>query len=316
MRTLEYLADPTLRAIYAPGLIAGLATALLCGIVSPLVVVKRMGFIGQGISHAAFGGVGVAALLAAWGVCGSGGLAEFAVILTFCMLAALGMAALADPAASSGAPRRTAPATSEDTAIGVYLVGSMALGAVLVQVARDHAIGAGHPADARPWESILFGSVLLAGPGEAVLAWIALAVVAAALWLARRPLLLWAVDDQAARVMGAPASLTRAGFTVLLAVVVVSAMKVAGVVLASALLVLPGAAALRLADRLGAVLAVSCMLSLGAAIGGLVVALETNWPPGPCVVGAALVAFIVASVLPQAVRTRRPTAEAVGFRLT
>ena len=44
--------------LYGPGVVAGIAIALVCSVLSPLVVLKRLSFVGQGISHSAFGGIG------------------------------------------------------------------------------------------------------------------------------------------------------------------------------------------------------------------------------------------------------------------
>ncbi|MFN0010565.1 MAG: metal ABC transporter permease [Phycisphaerales bacterium] len=285
MKTLEYLADPMLRGLYLPAILAGLAVAVTCSLVSVLVVVKRLGFVGQGISHSAFGGIGVASLLAAYGVLETGGAAEMLVVGLFCIGAAVGMALV-------GRDRKT----PEDTAIGLFLVASMALGAILVQVARQHAIEAGRPADVRSWESILFGSVLLVSRAEVVAAWVVLVGVAASLWAARRPLLLWAFDEDAARAAGVPTGLVRAGLLAVLAVVVVTTMKVAGVVLASALIVLPGATALRLSTRLRPVLALSVAAAVLGLVLGLVLSFELSWQPGPCIALAQTGLFVLAAL--------------------
>ncbi len=285
MKTLEYLTDPALRALYLPAILSALAVALMGSVVSPFVVVKRLGFVGQGVSHCAFGGIGVASLLAAWGLLAPAGPGEFAVVLAFCIAAALGMSALS-------ASRRT----PEDTAIGLFLVVSMAAGAVLVQVARDQALAAGRAADVRSWESILFGSVLTAAPADALLVSALALAVALAVWLARRPLALWALDEDAARASGLPVALVRAGLLALLAVVVVATMKVAGIVLASALIVLPGAAALRLSTRAGVVWASSAALALLGALGGLVLSFERSWPPGPSIALVQTALYLAAAL--------------------
>jgi zinc transport system permease protein len=273
VRIIDFLADPAMRAIYLPGTLAGLCTVVMCGLVSPLVVVKRLGFIGQGISHSAFGGVGVAAMLAAMGVIAIGGAAEFGVIAAFCIAAALGMGLLAD--------RKRTP---EDTTIGLFLVGSMAAGALLVAMARDRAITAGRAPDARSWESILFGSVVNAGDAEVVLAAIVLVIAIAAVLMLRRPLLFWAFDEDAARAFGVPTRLIRGALMVLLALIVVTAMKIAGVVLASALLVLPGATAMKLSTRLIPVTLLSIACGILGLLVGLALSVQQNWQPGPCVV--------------------------------
>lgn len=277
---LAEMAD-LLTGLYLHALLAGLAVVLMCGVLSTLVVVKRLGFVGQGVSHSAFGGVGVAAMLAAYGWAAPGSVTEFVVIVGFCMAAALGMAAVAD--------RRTVPT---DTAIGLFLVASMALGAVLVQVARGVAMAQGRAPDVRSWESILFGSVLLAGPTDTVLGWGCAAVVIGAAWHQRRRVLFWAFDEDSARAFGVPTALTKVLVMTLLALAIVTAMKLVGVVLATALLVLPGATALKLTDRLWPAVAWSCGAGVVGLVGGLLVSLRLDWSPGPCVVLVMTAVFV------------------------
>ncbi len=286
MLLYEYLTDPYTRDLYLQAIVAGMAVVIMCGVLSPLVVVRRLGFIGQGVSHSAFGGIGVAAILAAFGVLSTGGLAEFAVIVAFCIAAALGMGGLSH--------RRTLP---EDTAIGMFLVGSMALGAVLVQASVRVAGERGVMMAGRSWESILFGSILMAGPTE-VRTGIACAVgVIGLLWWFRRPLLFHIFDEDSARAFGVPGERMRAVLMILLAVAVVTAMKLAGVVLATALLVLPGAIALRLNTRAGrglaAVTGISVVAGIVGLLGGLILSTQMDWQPGPSVV-LVLVAMFAA----------------------
>jgi ABC-type Mn2+/Zn2+ transport system permease subunit len=291
IRLIDHLSDPAMRGIYVPGLVAGLCTALTCALVSPLVVVRRLGFIGQGISHCAFGGVGVAAVLAAWGLMGTGGVMEFVVVSAFCIAAALGMGMIAD--------RRRTP---EDSTIGMFLVGSMALGALLVTMARDHRVNAGLAPDPRSWESILFGSVMNAGHIEMWLAIGVLAAVLIVLGMLRRALLFWAFDEEAARAFGVPSGAMRAILMIVLALIVVTAMRTAGVVLASALLVLPGATALRLSDRLGTVVLVSLACGVIGLVGGMILSVQANWQPGPCVVLVMAALFVASLASSKAIR--------------
>lgn len=291
MKTLEYLSDPMLRGLYLPAIVAALAVALMCSVVSPLVVVKRLGFVGQGISHSAFGGIGVASVLAAFGFVATGGAGEMTVVVGFCVAAALGMSVLGG--------RRETP---EDTAIGLYLVASMAAGAVLVQVARAHAVSVGRPADVRSWESILFGSVLMVSRAEVVGACALAVVVGVVVWMVRRPLAVWGLDEEAASAAGVPVKLVRAGLLALLAVVVVATMKVAGVVLASALVVLPGATALRLSARAGRVWMVSVGAAVAGVVGGLLLSFELSWQPGPSVALVQTGVFVMAAVAGRVVR--------------
>ncbi|HZW06951.1 MAG TPA: metal ABC transporter permease, partial [Phycisphaerales bacterium] len=159
-----------------------------------------------------------------------------------------------------------------------------ALGGLLVEVSRQMAVARGLAPSARSWESVLFGSVMVSGDGDVWLAWGVAAAVMAAAWWWRRGLLFWTLDEQSAPVFGVPAKRMRALLMALLAVAVVTSMKLAGVVPATALLVLPGAIALRLSRSLRTVIA----LAVGTAVAGLVAALllavALNIQPGPALV--------------------------------
>lgn len=283
MRTIEYLFTPALASTYWAIVVAGLAIALFAGALSVLVVVKRLAFIGQGVSHAAFGGVGLAYLL---GVGASGDLggrfALLAVLLAFSLGAALGIAWLGE---RSGA--RT------DTAIGIVLAVSMALGFVLLRQAGERAAATGSPTPPAI-EGVLFGSVMTLTWLDA---WIALAAGAGllgALFLARRPMLFWAFDERVCEAFGAPGGRMKVLLLCLLAVAVVVTVKLAGVVLATALFVLPGAIALRLADRLWVVVGVSIGAAVLGTLGGLVLSFEWNLQVGPGVVLALAAMYALA----------------------
>lgn len=279
--------EPFMLQLLGRAVVAGLPVVVMCGVLSVLVVVKRLGFVGQGVSHSAFGGVGVAAVIAVYlpaRLLPYADSVQLGVIVVFCVAAGLGMAAVS---------RRRQ--VSEDTAIGLFLVGSMALGAILVHASYALASAHGRPPTAQPWESILFGSVMLTTPREAWTAWVVGAVVLIAAWWVRRPLLFWVFDEDSAPAFGVPGSAMRTTLMVLLSVAIVVAMKLAGVVLATALLVLPGATALRLSDRLWPSVAVSVVASVAGLLGGLGLSVALDWPTGPCIVGVLTALFAAAA---------------------
>lgn len=276
MRTLEYLTGDS-ASLFLPGVVAGLAIALQCAALSVFVVVKRLAFIGQGVSHAAFGGVGLAAFL------GLASSATFGLTAAFCVFTAIAIGHLS---------RRKE--TRADTVIGVFLVASMALGAMLLAL-RARNPSAGPPPS---WEGLLFGSISVVTWTDAILAWgVALATLGV-LWCVRRRTLFWAFDEPGAEASGVRTGAIRVLVLALLAVAIVTAMKLAGVVLATALLVLPGAIALRLSARLAPVFALSVLAgTLGLAI-GLILSFESDLPPGASIVGVLTLAFAIAWVAP------------------
>ncbi|MBL8963235.1 MAG: metal ABC transporter permease [Phycisphaeraceae bacterium] len=277
MKTIEYLSSPELARLFIPGVCTGFAMAVMCACLSVLVVLKKFSFIGQGISHAAFGGMGIAAVLGigAGAAGASGALGQFSVVVAFCLAAALVIATLSGRGS-----------TSADTAIGIVLVASMCLGGILLHVA---ARGRGVPGAG--WESILFGSIVGISPAEAWIAGLVAAGVVVTAWWFRRPLLFWAFDESAAPAFGVRSWAMRNLLLVLLCLAIVTAMKVSGVVLATAMLVLPAAAALCVSDRLWRVFWIAQGIGLGGVAGGIVVSMELDWPPGPSVVAVLTAAF-------------------------
>ncbi len=268
MNTIKWLSDPDLAGLYWPAIITGLAVAALCSLLSVLVVLKRLAFIGQGISHAGFGGVGVAAAL---GVVGStaasassaGAAQQFVIVLAFCLFAALLISWLSERGGAE-----------PDTAIGIVLVAAMAVGAVLIKRARTGV----------SLESFLFGDILAVGWSDAVIGWVVAVGVLITLWSVRRPLSFWAFDQSVAQALGVSDRRMNTLLMVLLSLATVTTMKLAGVVLATAMLVLPGALALRLSHRSTPVLILASAAALLGVLGGIVLSFELNWPAGASIV--------------------------------
>lgn len=291
MRTLEFLRDYP--SVFWPPVLGAVCLALLCAWLSVLVVLKRLAFIGQGISHAGFGGIGLAAVLGLASTAAAstpmGAVAQFGVVLAFCVAASLLVGFLSTP--ESGSSRRGGAAgggggTHEDTAIGIVLVASMALGSILVR----------RFAPTFRWEDFLFGYLMNTGWADAAVAAGVTAATLIVLWWGRRALTFWAFDEPAAEAFGVRGRLARIIVMTMLALATVTAMRLAGVVLASALLILPGAIALKLSVRSGAVLVISLIAALAGVLGGIVLGFELAWPPGPSIVAVLTALFGAASL--------------------
>ena len=283
MNTLEYVLDPALRGVFLPAFVAGLGLVVCTALLSPLVVLRRLAFVGQGVSHAALGGIGLAVLAGlSFSGTGLGSVGFYGVVLAFCVGASLLIARMS-------ARREGGRSEEAATSIGIVLVAAMAVGVIALQLA--HARGVRNlPA----WESVLFGSIVSVGWVDAAVAWGLAFVVAGVLWWGRRSVVFWAFDEPAAAAFGVRGGLVRDVLFVLLAVTIVVAMKLVGVVLATALLVAPAAAALRLSARLGPVVVLSAAVSFVSLVGGLVLSIEMDLPPGACVVAGLVVAYGVA----------------------
>ena len=285
--------------------VVALGIAAQAAALSLFVVTKRLAFIGQGISHAAFGGVGVAAALGLLATGDLGAPAYIGIIGVFCIGAALAMAWL------SG--RR---GVREDTAIGIGLVASMALGLLLLQVNSHDDAHAAHNDEPRAVavathtdtdtdtdthfeiDAVLFGNILGVGWRDAALTWGIAAIVLGTLWAQRRRVVFWAFDEDGAQAFGVPSHKVRALVMVLLALSIVVTMRLAGVLLASAVLLLPAATALRLSAQLERVLALSMLVATVGMVGGVLLSAALGIASvGPMVV-LTLVALFAATWLP------------------
>jgi len=284
--TIEYLTNPALAAFFWPVALTAVLVAILGGAVSWLVVVRRLSFIGQGISHSAFGGVGLGLVLGLGASSPGARVAMLAMVLVFAVCSALLIAAIAD--------RRTG---NTDAAIGIVLSVAMACGFLLHHQASINAARTG--AFAPPSiEQVLFGSITTIGWHDF---WIGAALGSISLGLLawrRHAVLFWMFDESAAEAFGVPTAPVRSLVLAVLAVIVVITMKLAGVVLATAVLVLPGAIALRLSTRLSAVVLLSISFGLACSLIGLVAAFEFDVQPGPTIVLTLAAAYVLARLLP------------------
>ncbi len=287
MKTIEYLFTPELAPMFWPGVIAAVVIAVLCAPLSPLVVLKKLSFVGQGVSHAAFGGVGLTLFGAS--VLGIGGWNPLmqACVAVFAVAAGLWIAVLS---------RRR----GTDTAIGIVLAVCMAVGFVFYRLAADRLAREGLPPPPGI-EDVLFGSVLGVGPGGAIVTTAAAAAVLVLLWWIRRPLLTWAFDESTAGSFGVEGERMCAALLGMLSIAVVATMQVAGVVLATALLVLPGAIGLRLGQNMRTVAVASLAAAIAGVLGGLVISFELGVQAGPSIVLTLAALFALARAIPRPV---------------
>jgi zinc transport system permease protein len=259
-------------------LAAGLLSSLLCGVLGVLVVAKRLTFISDGISHAAFAGLGLSFLLGADPRLGALGSAiVFAVIL-----GALG----------------TAVAHRHDAMIGVLYAVGMALGIVLIHQAPGYVPNL---------MTYLFGNLLLATAGDVHLTLALTTLVLATLVVLRKPLVAVAFDEEFAAVQGVPVRTFSTVLLVLVALTVVLLIQVVGVILVLALLTIPPLTASAFARDLGPAIAISVLAALLSATGGLALSYRWDLPSGPTIVllaAALLAASHLARVLSSGARRR------------
>lgn len=258
-------AMPLLQRAVGAGALVGLA----CACLSPYVILRRMSFVGDGMAHAAFGGMGLGLFLVAGSHVEDP--AVQAITIGFCLLLAVAVGLVS---------RRAGPARiSEDSAIGIAFSVSMALGALLITL-RQRA----EPQYAPSWEGYLFGSLLTIGADQV---WLTLGLAAAVvliLAVLHKELMYYTYDENLAEVSGLPVALLHYLFLLLLVLTVVISSRLVGIVLASASLVLPGLAALAVCKRLGTAVMLAGAIGVLSFEAGLYASYVWNVPPGSAVI--------------------------------
>lgn len=288
---------------YHQALLGGLAIALLCSVLSVWVVLKRMAFIGEGIAHGAFGGVGVALLAGLAFASMRSELARDAVICAFCVSGAIIIGALT---------RRGK--LHEDTAIGIVLVAAMALGLLLIDLRAvwlQRLIEAGSVQREQigytpSFHDILFGNILFITRQQVIAAWILAGVIVLAVVAFFKELVFFTFDEETASVFGVRTNLLYYGLLICLGLAVVAAMRSLGVVMASALLILPGASARCWSNRIGWVTVLSAILGTTGLMAGLLLSIYLrHFSPGGVIVMTLCAIFLVSFLARHARRGRK-----------
>lgn len=248
-------------------LLAGVMVALLGALVGFFVVLRRMAFVAAGISHAALGGVALGVLF---------GQSPTLWAIGFTIAVALLMSVLA---------RR---GVSEDTAMGIFFPSAMAFGVVVIGLS---------PVWRQDLMSYLFGDILAVQPADLWSLAITTALTAGLVALFFRELLFISFDEESAHAAGVPVAPFRTLLVVLMAVTVVVAIKVVGVVLVSAMLVIPTASAAQLTSRWQGILLGSLAVALASLLSGLWVSFTWRVSTGPGTVLVAAALFALASVV-------------------
>lgn len=260
----RFLVEPFSYPFMLRALLASLGIGLLTSMAGFFVIYRRLAFAGQGIAHAIFGGVALAFALGFSPLLGG---AAFAIAIAVAIAAISRHGSL-----------------SEDAAIGIFFSAAMALGTVLVARTPGYVDLFGY----------LFGNILAVTPADL---WTL--VVAGGLTLAFfvhyfHDLVAVAFSPELAQVDGKPVAFLEYGLLIAIAAVVVLAVRMVGIVLVSALLVIPPATARLRARHYPAFLALTLALNLTSSLGGLLLSYWFDLPSGGTIVLLATTLFLAA----------------------
>jgi zinc transport system permease protein len=249
-------------------LVSGIAVGACAPLIGTFLVQKRLSLMGDGLGHMAFAGVAAGLLT---------GVSPLWTALVVAVLGAMTIEWL-----------RLRRRASGDLALAVFFYTGIAAGVVLTGLAGSLNSGV---------LTYLFGSVLTTSRSDAFSVCLLGAGILAVVAVSWRGLFAVALDEEAARVAGLPVDVLSLGLAALTAVTVVAAMRVVGVLLVAALMVLPVGSAQRLARSFGATLRWAAAIGIGSVIVGLVVARAAALAPGGTIVLVAAATFTVTAAL-------------------
>ncbi|MGQ9474101.1 MAG: metal ABC transporter permease [Candidatus Caldatribacteriaceae bacterium] len=236
-------------------LLEGVMVGTICALLGVFVVLKNLSFVSAGISHAAFGGIALGYLL---------GAEIIVTTLLFCLLTGLSITFLV---------RKSN--LKEDTIVGILYASTMALGIFLLSFSRGYTVDL---------FGYLFGSILAVSKTDLLVTALALLGTTVILLLFFKEFTIVTLDQETAQATGIPAEAFNYLLTTLIAMVIVVSIRIVGMILVSALLVIPAATALRFSHRLQRVIFLAACLGVISCLLGLLASFYLNTPSGATIV--------------------------------
>ncbi|MGB1006413.1 MAG: metal ABC transporter permease [Thalassobaculaceae bacterium] len=245
-------------------LAAGVGVALISGPIGCVVIWRRMAYFGDTLAHAALLGAALALLLDA---------PTILTVLAVLMLAALALTVL-----------QRVSGLSADSLLGLLAHAALALGLVALALL--------------PWVRVdlmgfLFGDILAVSMVDLAVIYIGGAAALLAFWRIWRPLFAASISPELAEAEGLRPARATVVFTLLLAAVIAIGMKIVGVLLVTAMVIIPAAAARRFARGPEQMALIAAIIGALSVVGGLMGSLEWDTPTGPSIVVAAALLFLV-----------------------
>ncbi|MBC7264169.1 MAG: metal ABC transporter permease [Chloroflexi bacterium] len=248
-------------------LLASVLIGTVCATIGVYVVLRGLSFIGAGISHASFGGVALGFLL---------DIDPMWTAVVFCVATAWGIAWVSSRSR-----------VKEDTAVGIFFAATMALGILLIGLMREYNVDL---------FGYLFGSVLAVTTSDLwISGFLGLGVLTTVV-IFFKELLFITFDPEMAQVSGLPAGALHTLLLTLMALSIVLSIKVVGIILVSALIVIPAAAAHQLTRDFRQMMGLSVLIGNLSAVAGLFLSYWLNTASGATIVLTATVLFFLAAL--------------------
>lgn len=260
--------------------VAGVLVGALCAVIGVYVVLKGLAFIGAGISHASFGGVAIGVWL---------GINPIWSAIVFCILTAWGI----------GLTSRKGH-VKEDTAIGVFFASTMALGILVIGLKQGYQVDL---------FSYLFGSILAVTIQDVWATIVITVLVLTTVLVFYKDLMFITFDPEMAEVTGVPAGKLYFLLVTMMALTVVMSIKVVGIVLVSALIVTPAAAAYQLTEKFRNMMALAVVFGVGSCVLGLLLSDALGIASGATIVLLSTATFFLCAALSPRRKRKRAIVE-------
>lgn len=249
-------------------LLAAVLLSVITGFIGSYIVVRRLVFLSGGITHASFGGIGIA-----WYY----GLNPILGAAVFSVLSALGLEFL-----SQGRTLR------EDSAIGMLWSLGMAIGILFVFLTPGYSPNL---------MSFLFGSILTISKTDILLLLI-LAVLTLLFFLTfYYPILFVAFDSDFAKTQNIPVKFIGYSLAILIALSIVFAIRAVGIILIISLLTIPANIANVLTHRFKRIIFLSALISLISILAGIVISFRLNVPSGATIIITMMAFYLVTKIV-------------------
>ncbi len=262
------------RSFVVNALIVGVLIALCSSLLGVTLVLKRYSFIGDGLSHVAFGAMAIAAVV---GLTNSMPLVLFITVLSAVLLLRMGKNAK----------------IKGDAAIAMISVGSLAIGYLLMNLFSTSSNLSGDVC------STLFGStsILTLTSFDVWMCVILSVIVVVFFILFYNKIFSVTFDENFARATGQKASLYNLMIAIVIAVIIVVSMQLVGSLLISALVIFPALSAMRVFKSFKSVTVCAAIISVICALTGLLTSILAGTPVGSTIVAVDIVVFLIFSVI-------------------
>ena len=240
-------------------LIAGIAVALICSFMGTFLVLRRYSLFGDGIAHVAFGGISVGLFL---------GVFPLWTAFIVSIFGGLGLQKLRQSTKISG-----------DSAVAVVLVSGLAVGVILVSSSGGFSVDL---------FSFLFGSILLISNEDTIMILAISAGIIATLTILQKQFLHLTFNEEQAKLVGLRTTLLNYAFVVLASITVVTSMRLVGILLISALIVIPNITAMMFGKGFKKTVFISMGIAVISVISGILVSYFLNVAPSGTIVVIAV----------------------------